>query len=234
MARVMCLIVLCIGLGGCGSGRNRDCRWPEEPSGRLNLTNDVDVSHLKQDIELAEELSVRFADASGFGPGPQRQQLRVEQCYQPLLAGISTRHGVSSAEIAQAQGRLGERGLNLIVNAPVAGFFLIVTLTAQRSIRRRFSTRDERAAVVVAMLIAAVGVAGLTTGFGRVWQMISETIRVGNGHLGGQRGLRLPWVQHSGEYFLIILVAFLVIAFVYDPRSADGQPARSRLLTDHP
>jgi hypothetical protein len=45
--------------------------------------------------------------------------------------------------------------------------------------------------------------------------MISETIRVGNGHLGGQRGLRLPWIQHSGEYFLIAMAAFAVIAIVH-------------------
>lgn len=215
MAYLTGLVVLCIGLGGCSSGQNSACRWPEESSRRLDLTNDADALHLKRDIELAEELSVRFADASGFGPGPECQQLRVEHCYQPLLAAIAAHHEVSAADIALAQGRLGERGLNLIVTIPVVAFFSIVTLTVLRGIRRRFSAADERVAVVGAMSIAAVGVAGLTTGFGRIWEAMSETIRVGNGHLGGQRGLRLPWVQHSGEYFLVALVAFVVIALAY-------------------
>ena len=111
-------------------------------------------------------------------------------------------------------------GLNLVVNLPVAAFFGVVTLLVLRNIRRRFDGADERAVVAMTSLISAVFVAGLTTGFGRVWQMLSETIRIGNGHLGGQRGLRLPWVQHSFEYFVIVLIAFLVIAVVYHGRAA--------------
>jgi hypothetical protein len=63
-------------------------------------------------------------------------------------------------------------------------------------------------------MVAGIGVCGITVGAGRVWQMLSETIRVGNGHLGGQRGLRLPWVQHSGKYFLIAIGAFALIALL--------------------
>jgi hypothetical protein len=205
---------------GCSSGQNTDCRWPDESPRILDLRVGADASHLMQDVELAEELSVRFADESQFGPGPQRQRLRVERCYDPLVAGIMARHRVSMADVLDAQQRIGERGLNLVVNAPVAAFFGFSTLSVLRRIRRRFSGADERVAVAIASTIAAVFVAGLTTGVGTVWQMVSETIRIGNGHLGGQRGLRLPWLQHTFEYFIVTLIAFLVIAVLYHRRAA--------------
>ena len=60
--------------------------------------------------------------------------------------------------------------------------------------------------------MAGLAVPAVTVGVGRVWQMISETIRIGNGHLGPQRGLRLPWIQHSSEYFLIAIAGFVLMA----------------------
>ncbi|HUQ89898.1 MAG TPA: hypothetical protein VM096_20215 [Vicinamibacterales bacterium] len=207
------VLMLVAATAGCSSGQNTNCRWPDEPPRLLNLRIDADASHLMQDVERAEELSVRFADGSGFGPGRQRQQLRVERCYNPLIAGIVTRHGVSLADVLAAQQRIGQRGLNLVVNVPVVGVFALLTLLVLRNIRRRFDP-DEWVPVAIASAISGVFVAGLTTGVGRVWQMVSETIRIGNGHLGGQRGMRLPWVQHSFEYFGVALIAFVVIAVV--------------------
>jgi hypothetical protein len=176
------------------------------------------MRHLMRDIELIEELSVRFADASSLGPGPDKQRYRIDRCYDPLMKGVMARHGVSSEAVIEAQSRLGQRGLNLAVNVPVAMLFAILTMAALRWIRRRFAA-DERAAISSATAVAAVVVPAVTIGAGRVWQMLSEAIRVGNGHLGGQRGLRLPWVQHSMEYFLVAVIAFVLIAAVYHARA---------------
>ena len=208
------LAVALVTAAGCSSGQNTECRWPDEPSRPLDLRSAADADHLMQDVELAEELSVRFADNSGAGPGPLRQRLRVEKCFEPLSAGIIARHSVSKADLLDAQARIGDRGLNLVVNVPVAAVFMALTLIVLGKVRRRFAANDERAAMVVASLVAALAVAGLTTGLGRVWQMLSESIRIGNGHLGGQRGLRLPWVEHTFDYFIALLAAFLVIAAV--------------------
>jgi hypothetical protein len=214
MRRSLAPVIGLVAAFGCSSGQNTDCRWPEEPPRRLDLRSDADAAHLRADVELAEELSVRFADRSGTGPGPLRQRLRLEKCFDPLTAGIVARHGVSMADVLGAQARIGERGLNLVVNLPVLAFFTVSTMFVLRATRRRFGV-EERVAIVAASAISAVAVAGLTTGFGRVWQMTSEAIRIGNGHLGGQRGLRLPWVQYSFEYFIVALAAFLLIALLY-------------------
>ena len=213
---------------GCGSGQNTECRWPEETPRQLDLRSRADAAHLMADVELAEELSVRYADNSGAGPGPLRQRLRVEKCFDPLMAGIASRHGLSIAEVLAAQPRIGDRGLNLIVNAPVLAFFAAATMMALRGIRRRFAAGEERVAIAVASAMAAVAVAGLTTGVGRIWQMVSEAIRIGNGHLGGQRGLRLPWVQHSFEYFIVALGGFLLIAFLYHAFKINSCRSRAR------
>jgi hypothetical protein len=228
MPRRLAPAIVLVAAIGCGSAQNTECRWPDEPARQLDLRSDADADHLIVDVELAEELSVRFADNSGTGPGPLRQRLRLEKCFEPLMSGIAFRHGVPLSEVLAAQARVGERGLNLIVNVPVTVFFGAVTLIVLRTVRRRFSANDEPAAVAIASLIAAVAVAGLTTGFGRLWQMLSEAIRVGNGHLGGQRGLRLPWVQHSFEYFIVALAAFLLIAVLYHARMIDACRSRAK------
>ena len=197
---------------GCSSRQNTNCRWPEELPRPLDLRVEDDVAHLMRDVELAEELSVRFADASGIGPGLGRSRHRLEGCFEPLVAGITSRHSVTRDDVRAAQARIGRRGLNPIVNGPVAVLFSVLTWAALIRLRRRFPDNTERGPLWVAMAILAVAVSGLSTGVGKVWQMISETIRIGNGHLGGERGLRLPWNQHAFDYFLIMLVAFLLIA----------------------
>jgi hypothetical protein len=58
--------------------------------------------------------------------------------------------------------------------------------------------------------------------------MLSEAIRIGNGHLGGQRGLRLPWVQYSFEYFIALWVGFLIIAVVYHASHMRNVMGKSR------
>ena len=218
MTRACAAVMVVTAAVGCGSGRNTECRWPDEPARLLNLGVAADAQHLRDDIELVEELSVRFADASALGPGPQKQQYRIEKCYDPLMAALVARHGVSMADVAAAQSRLGDRGLNLVVNGPVALFFIAATIFSLRWIGRRFAA-DERSAIAGATLVAGLVVPAITVGVGRIWQMLSETIRIGNGHLGGQRGLRLPWVQHSAEYFVITVAGFAVIALLYYART---------------
>ena len=55
---------------------------------------------------------------------------------------------------------------------------------------------------------------GLTAGFGRLWEVVFETIRLGNGHL-SYRGLRLPWTQHAFAFAALATGAFAIIALVH-------------------
>ena len=110
MHRALASAIVLVAAFGCSSGQNTECRWPEEVPRQLDLRSEADAAHLMADVELAEELSVRFADNSGTGPGPLRQRLRLEKCFEPLTAGIIARHGVSMADVLGAQARIGDRG----------------------------------------------------------------------------------------------------------------------------
>src|SRR5689334_16027455 len=106
MARSLAIVIAIAAALGCSSGQNTECRWPDEPPRILNLEVDADARHLAQDIELVEELSVRFADASPLGPGPEKQRYKVERCYDPLMAALVSRHGVTMPDVIAAQSRL--------------------------------------------------------------------------------------------------------------------------------
>ena len=47
---------------GCSNGLNSDCEWPQEVASVLRIHDKLDAEHLLRDVELAEELSIRFGD----------------------------------------------------------------------------------------------------------------------------------------------------------------------------
>src|SRR5688500_5436087 len=61
----------------------------------------------------------------------------------------------------------------------------------------------------------SVMVAGITVGFGRMWEGAVEVVRVGNGHL-SYRGLRLLWTLHAGQLFVLAIVLFWMISLLHD------------------
>lgn len=203
--------VLC--LAGCSSNLNTECEWPPEQPRPLSLSNAADARHLLHDIELAEELSIRFGDER-WGPGPSRTQGREDQCFAPLLQQIVDRHGVTLGDVHAARARLDDRGLNLKVNIPAAGFLGLITLFMLRSIGRRFSIAEEPMPALVAIVICSLLAGVLTAGFGRLWEGALEVIRLGNGHL-SYRGLRMQWTRHSFAFAVLAAGAFLVTALAH-------------------
>jgi hypothetical protein len=69
-------------------------------------------------------------------------------------------------------------------------------------------------AVVVATALTSVMVAGVTVGFGRMWEGAVEIVRVGNDHP-AYRGLRLAWTQHGGQLFVLGIVLFWMISLAH-------------------
>jgi hypothetical protein len=200
-------------LVGCSNGLNSDCEWPQEAASVLRIHNTPDAEHLRRDVELAEELSIRFGDER-WPPGPARQRGRDEQCLAPLFQHIANSHSLSLQDVRSARERIGDRGLNLGVNVPVG---LVVGLIAAFLLRRidvRFSVMDEPLAVAGATFVSALFIGGLTAAIGRVWEASYETIRVGNGHL-SYRGLRLPWTQHAIEFAVVATAMFVIVSIAY-------------------
>jgi hypothetical protein len=200
-------------LTGCSNGLNTDCEWPEEAAPFLRIHDGSDANHLRLDVELAEELSIRFGDQR-WAPGPARQRGRDEQCLAPLLQHIADSHGVPLQEVLSARERIGDRGMNLGVNVPVGLVVGLLAAVLLKRIDRRFSVVDEPLAVAAGTLVAALFIGGVTVAIGRLWEAAYETIRLGNGHL-SYRGLRLPWTQHAFEFAVIATAMFVVVSIGY-------------------
>ena len=118
--RVHCwTILLPVLLAGCNNDLNTSCRWPVESAVTLDPRVPSDAEHLVRDVELAEELSIRFGDER-WAPGPVRAANRQEQCLAALFEHIAGLHGVTLTELEAARQRIADRGPNLLVNGPVA------------------------------------------------------------------------------------------------------------------
>lgn len=206
-------ILLSLFLAGCSNNLNTSCQWPDESAAILNPRVPSDAEHIVRDVELAEELSIRFGDER-WAPGPVRARGRQEQCLAPLFEHIAGLHGVALTDLEAARQRIGDRGSNLIVNGPVAIAMILLAALMLRRAGRRFSIAEEPLAVVTATAFCAVLMGGATIGAGRLGEALVETVRLGNGHL-SYRGLRLPWAQHSFEYGIVAAVAFSLGAIVY-------------------
>src|ERR1051326_2327118 len=76
--RLLAALVISLALAGCvrREGRNSDCIWPEVNARPLDPSRGDDARHLREDVELAEDLAVRYMDAQRRS---QSAQLRPGQ-----------------------------------------------------------------------------------------------------------------------------------------------------------
>jgi hypothetical protein len=212
MIRLLLAALLVACAPGC-SRLNNDCQWPAEDPAPLDLREPNDSRHLVRDVELAEELSIRYGDVR-WSPGPERGRGRYERCLVPLFGQIATHHKVTVDDILRTRENLADRGANLVVNVPVGIFYALIALLSIRGIYRRFSSHDELLAIAAASILVSVLVGGITVGVGRLWEGAVEIARLGNDHL-SYRGLRLQWTRFPVEFFVSGVVLFWVMAFVH-------------------
>ena len=213
--RILAVPGLAISLAFTGcvrrEGRNSDCTWPEGNARPLDLSRGDDARHLREDVEFAEDLAVRYMDAQRR---PQSGQARaagppgevMNTCRNSLLKEISTSHNVSPREVVQAFGRRSFV-IDLTILVP---FFLLYGLAAMLlagRLLRRYPPEDSMIAAVAMALLCSVafGVGGLL--LGEAWSTAAESIRVGTGHL-SYRVDRLPWVQHRMGYLVLCVAVF--------------------------
>jgi hypothetical protein len=178
---------------------NSDCMWPPEAPRRLDLNNQADRRHLVLDAELVEELVDRY-----------RFHVPNEQpaCEKRLTDIVARTHSVSVADFASARDSVSERGLNLLVNVPVAVLFVLTVVGTTRRIEQRFM--DEPWPLNITLVIASVAVAGLFVIVGEFWTNILQMIRVGSQHVGG-RAAKLPWPRHEQLIFFIGIALFWIV-----------------------
>ena len=201
------LIVLALSLSCQQSPRVSDCQWRQSADQPRALLDD---------IRLAEDIAVRFADAQGYRTGWRSTR---EACEATLFAGLAAARGMTVEDISAARTRLDQRGFDWLVNVPIAILYVLVVWSVTRRIRSRFA--GELVPTVIAILLASLGLAIALVGLGQLWAGAVEVLRIGNGHL-SYRASRIPWTHHRESTFVLAVFAVWFLGFVPGSRRTSG------------
>jgi hypothetical protein len=214
-------VVLLLCVVGCVDRTrvNTRCEWNPDADGTLDLRDRQQERHLDDDVELATELAVRYADSmhkqlfgyEGHGGLIEGGRLR-DRCMATLLSAIATAHEVPLNRVMQARTR-SRRPLawDASVMLSFLVFYVSISWVIARPISRRFPV-DEGWPSLAAPVIASFGVSAAGSQLGGLWGTVMETIRVGNDHLSGYRGSWKPWDEHLVEIYVVGVILFLVTA----------------------
>jgi hypothetical protein len=208
-------LLILITFTGCvrREGRNSDCIWPEGPGARpLDPSRSADARHLREDVEFAEDLAIRYMDAHRRSLSGQPPGQVMNTCRNSLLKQISTLHHVPPKEVVQFFGRRS-LAIDLAMIFPFLVLYGLVAALLAGWIRRRYPPEESlTAALAIAVLCSlALGVAGML--LGETWSGTAESIRVGTGHL-SYRVDRLPWPRHRLAFFVLCVAIFWSVAAV--------------------
>lgn len=203
-ARRAFLLLITFILSGCvqREGRNSDCQWPRTPPS-------VNQGDLRADLELAEELAIRYMDAH-YGPRDLEAAAQAKnRCMGTLLAEVGKKHGMTAQEAFRSFGQRSAL-VDLAITLP---FLLLYAFVADFAIRRllgRYPPHGGWITCTVVILLASVafGAGGLI--LGQQWSSVAESIRLGTGHL-SNRSFRLPLNKYPGEAFALAAAIFLGI-----------------------
>jgi hypothetical protein len=181
---------------------NGTCAWSDPLSIPLDLTKSPDREHLRQDVQVAWELSVRYGDTRYGVPSLLAAPLRRD-CRQALEDTIVARHGVTAADV-----RAASRWRVWWIDA-VAVFVPMILLTILATRMGALYFRGSLRGIPRAVLLA-VPTALIMTGLAQYWAMSVETLRLRNWHL-SDRVWTLPIANHPalavGVLFAICLLA---------------------------
>jgi hypothetical protein len=178
------------------------------------------VRHLQTDVELAEELGVRYGDSFRRQQGIVVEHERSDACTDALFAEIARLHGVSQTDIQQARGHRNVAYDLAIVILPMALLGLALADFTARRIYRRFPGGEELPRLVTT--IAAVVV--LTIAWyqiGSMWSFMAESYRLRDPHV-SYRASYVPWSHHAVVVAACGAAAFALVARVRYRRLAGG------------
>jgi hypothetical protein len=214
------VLLASISLTGCvrRGGRNSDCKWPEEPDAKTLAPNQRGyASHLREDVEFAEELAVEYMDAhhgprSGEFKSQQAASQALNTCLDALIKQIAKSHNVPPREVAKFFGRRS-LAIDVAVSLPFVLLYDSLAIMLVGKLHRRYPPEDGWSVSLIMIILSslAFGVGGMM--LGEQSSTLLESIRVGTGHL-SYRVDRLPWVRHQIDFFVLCVVLFWGVAVV--------------------
>jgi hypothetical protein len=210
MIRLVAPIGLIVLWSACG-GRARiepRCEWTA-----------AGASSLERDAMRAEDLAIRYADAtagrrSGRRAGPIEYQRVRNACASSLFTDVARAHHTSAADVAAAASRR-PRVFDTAVMLSFAAVYTWIAIAVAGWIETRFGESQSFAIAITIATAVAMAVGGLV--LGDIWSAAAEIARVGNDHL-SYRGLRVPWLHHEPQLFAGGVAIFFVAAAVRSRR----------------
>jgi hypothetical protein len=188
---------------------NAHCAWSDPVTNALDLRRSEDREHLRQDAQLAWELSVRYGDTR-FRTEPQLARPFRRECRRALEDSIIARHAVTEGDVRTATHwrvwwvELVAVILPMMLLALVASHWVTYRLTTR-------ADREQRWASVTRTIVAAAIVALVVAGLSQCWATIVECIRLHDGHV-ADRVTVLPSIAHMNATFAVAFVLCLISA----------------------
>jgi hypothetical protein len=214
------VLLAAISLSGCvrRSGRNSDCKWPEEPDARTLSPNQRGYARqLTDDVEFAEELAVEYMDAhhgprSGEFKSQQAASQALNTCLGTLIEQIAKSHNVPPREVAKFFGRRS-LAIDLAMILPFLLLYVFLAVMLAGKLRRRYPPADGWSVALIMVILSSLALGVVGTMLGEQWSTFLENIRIGTGHL-SYRVDRLPWVRHRISFFVLCVAVFWGVAVV--------------------
>jgi len=225
---LLSLSLLFVCLAGCvhRERANLTCDWPQEPIFRsLDLRNASDRRHLRNDVAIAEDLAIRYADLrrghrSGRFEGVVEYARTRDECMATLFGAVGNAHGLGMMEVRDGLGSRSKGVDAAVILSFAALYALAVNLATRWMVRGALVEHAWLAAAVALVASAMVSAAGVL--LGGLWSAALEMMRVGNDHL-SYRAYRVPWGQHHLELFVAGIVVFWLIGLAqYQSRARAG------------
>ena len=179
-----------------------------------------DASHLRADVDYAQELAVEYMDAhygprSGKFKSHEVASQSLNACLGTLINQIAESHHVPPKEVADFVGRR-DLATDIAMAFPFLVLYGLLARMAAAKLHDRYPWEDGwiLALVMIAFVSLVFGVAGMMVG--QQWSMLMENLRVGNGHL-SYRVDRLPWVRHQVDFLFLCIAIFWSVAITWFP-----------------
>ena len=186
------------------------CESAQDEARPLNPARSIDRQHLRNDVEFAEEIGVRFGDSRRKAEGRDGEHLRQRECTNALLAGVAARHSVAIDDLAAMRGERPVAVDALVLIASGALFIWFARLVADRLSNRLADQHPlvgQLSVVVLALAAASTGMVALTLAGHAV-----EIVLLWDGHMSYRTG-RLPWERHFEWVLAAGFTTFCVTAW---------------------
>jgi hypothetical protein len=183
-------------------------------------------AHLVEDVRLAEDLSIRFADSAVGRIGNDAWTAAQENCRSDLFAGISRRHSVPEAEVAALMGARDWWFDLFVLLLPAALPFFFASRRIAGGLLARYDAEDRWLPLLILVFLTPL-VAGMGVLITQQWGWIVESLRLRNDHI-SYRVFLLPASRHGWLLWGIGMLLFATAALSALLRTK-RDPAKSRV-----